>query len=182
VKSSRAAILAPTRKIPRLSFGPERKLTAYAGIILFQALFQKLQLLRQLRGCCKHVGSSGIFGLARLLLLLIVHLLLGFRRLRDLDFYRDDPLIRRVVGVRRLPDVATLSRSLMTCDRKVVVNLRDLNRQLVTNRLQQVELPRITMDFDGSVQSTNGHAEGTCCVACPVTAFVARVLAAWRGV
>ena len=124
VKSGKAAIVAPARKIPRLSFGPERKLTAYAGIVLFQALFQELKLLRALRQCCAHPGRSAIFGLPRLLLLLIVHLLLGFRRLRDLDFYRDDPLVGRVVGLRRLPDVATLSRGLNSCDQKVVTNLR----------------------------------------------------------
>jgi hypothetical protein len=30
---------------------------------------------------------------------LIVHLLLGFRRLRDIDYYADDPIVKRVVGV-----------------------------------------------------------------------------------
>ena len=35
-------------------------------------------------------------------------LLLGFRRLRDVDYYRDDPVVLRLLGLRRLPDVATL--------------------------------------------------------------------------
>ena len=48
----------------------------------------------------------------RIVLLLIVHLLLGFRRLRDVDYYRDDPLVRRLLGLHRLPDVATLCRTL----------------------------------------------------------------------
>src|SRR5690606_5332242 len=45
-----------------------------------------------------------------LVLMLVVHLLLGFRRLRERDYYRDDPLVQRVLGLRRLPDV---------CDRPV---------------------------------------------------------------
>jgi hypothetical protein len=38
--------------------------------------------------------------------------LLGFRSLRERDHYADDPLVARVCGVRRLADVATLSRRL----------------------------------------------------------------------
>jgi hypothetical protein len=50
------------------------------------------------------------------ILLLIVHLLLGFRRLRELDYYRDDPIVLRLMGLRRLPDVATISRALLQID------------------------------------------------------------------
>ena len=32
-------------------------------------------------------------------------MLLGFRRLRDRDIYADDPLVQRVLRVRRVPDV-----------------------------------------------------------------------------
>ena len=57
--------------------------------------------------------GSAIFGPHRIVLLLIVHLLLGFRRLRDVDYYRDDPLVRRLLGLHRLPDVATICRTLV---------------------------------------------------------------------
>lgn len=35
------------------------------------------------------------------------------------------------------------------------------SRSLVIEGLQREQLPRVTLDFDGSVQSTKGHAEGT---------------------
>ena len=39
------------------------------------------------------------FGHHLIVLLLIVHLLLGFRRLREVDYYRDDPLVLRLLGL-----------------------------------------------------------------------------------
>jgi len=40
-------------------------------------------------------------------------------------------------------------------------NVRHLSRSLVIEGLQREQLPRLTLDFDGSVQSTKDHAEGT---------------------
>jgi hypothetical protein len=36
--------------------------------------------------------------------------------LRELDYYRDDPIVLRLMGLRRLPDVATISRTLAQID------------------------------------------------------------------
>ena len=41
-----------------------------------------------------------------------------------------------------------------------VDNVRQLSRSMVIEGLQRERLPRLTLDFDGSVQSTKGHAEG----------------------
>jgi hypothetical protein len=94
-------------------------------------------------------------------MLLIVHLLLGFRRLREVDYYRDDPIVLRLMGLRKLPDVSTISRALSQMEKDGVENVRRLLRSIVIEGLQREQLPRLTMDFDGSVQSTKGHAEGT---------------------
>jgi hypothetical protein len=92
---------------------------------------------------------------------LIVHLLLGFRKLRDVEFYEDDPLIKRVLGLRIMPSVSTISRTLMDCDQRAVEAHHELNRGMVIERLQRVNIRRITLDFDGSVSSTSKHAEGS---------------------
>ena len=34
-----------------------------------------------------------------LVMMLVVHLVFGFRRLRDRDYYRDDPLVQRLLGL-----------------------------------------------------------------------------------
>ncbi len=91
----------------------------------------------------------------------MVHLLIGYRRLQDLRYYQDDPMVRRLLGISRLPDVSTVSRTLAGMDTRSVGNLRQIHRQMVTVRLALEGLARITLDFDGSVISTGRFAEGT---------------------
>jgi hypothetical protein len=104
---------------------------------------------------------SPIYGHGVIVLLLTVHLLLGYRRLGDMRYYQDDPMVCRLLGLKRLPDVATVSRTLVSLDDSSVANLRRLSRQRVLEQLDSLGLARITLDFDGTVLSTSRFAEGT---------------------
>lgn len=66
-------------------------------------------------------------------------MLLGFRRLRDVDYYRDDPLALRLLGLRRLPDVATISRTLAHLDRDSVEQARQLCTTLIRTAFRRLE-------------------------------------------
>lgn len=160
VKSSKAQIYTKFHKIPEISF-EQRQLTSFAGILIFQLLFKRLHLKSKLKKCFSHLKLSPIFGHHIIVLLLIVHLILGFRRLREVDYYREDPMVLRLMGLKKLPDVSTISRSLSQLDDKSVLNIRRLSRSFVINGLQREQFPRLTMDFDGSVLSTKGHAQGS---------------------
>jgi hypothetical protein len=70
-------------------------------------------------------------------------------------------LVTRVVGLKNLPHVATVSRTLANCDQQSVHNYRAVIRDLVLKRLCSERIARVTLDFDGSVLSTTGHCEGT---------------------
>ena len=161
MRSSKAEIVRRVHAIPDVGFDRDRKLTSFAGLVLFQAMFAALDLRARLRACFEHLGRRRDFGHARVLLQLVVHMLMGFRRLRDRDGYADDPLVCRVLGVSRLPDVATISRTLATADAKAVDRVRRLVGELALDRAVTEELPRVTLDFDGSVLDTRRHAEGT---------------------
>jgi hypothetical protein len=102
-----------------------------------------------------------IFGHHLILLLLIVHLILGFRRLREIKYYRDDPMVLRLMGMKSLPDVSTISRNLSQLDDKSVKNIQNLSRSFVIDGLHREQFRRVTLDFDGSVLSTRGHAQGS---------------------
>lgn len=158
MKLSRNAVRRKTHAIPTLRFEQQR-LTSFSGLLLFQALFSRLDLKRRLRLCFEAGGA--IYPRATIALSLIVHLLLGYRRLRDARYYRDDPMVRRLLGLNRLPDVATISRCLAQASSESIERMRRLCRELVLERLVAFVPHRLTLDFDGSVISTGRWAEGT---------------------
>lgn len=161
VKYSKQSVRAPKRSIPDIRF-EDQSLTSFSGLVLFQKFFNVLKLRDRLRGCVRHLESSASYDPATILLLLIVHVTLGWRRLRDLDYYRDDPLLLRVIGLHRLPNVSTVTRALRAMDGGVVERLRRLMRNLVLESVIMSAVTRLTLDFDGTVLTTKSrNTEGT---------------------
>ena len=136
-------------------------LTSYSGLILFQHFFSLIGIKERLWRCFRHLKANPIYGHHVMVMLLVVHLIIGHRRLRDLDYYRDDELVKRVLGLKRLPDVSTLSRSLSNADEHSVGKVRAESTTVVIERLVAEQFASVTLDFDGSVLSTARHAEGT---------------------
>jgi Transposase DDE domain group 1 len=160
VKLSKSQVHTNVQGIPELCFEDQR-LSSFSGCVLLQRLFQNLNLGDRLRECFEHRGEKLIVGFPTIVLIMIVHLMLGFRRLRDIERYRDDPVVLRALGLRRMPSVSTVCRSLCRMDRSSVENVRLLSRDYVVSRLEAQGLSRLTLDFDGSVISTGRFAEGT---------------------
>jgi hypothetical protein len=126
VKSSKAQITAKFHKIPMIRF-EDQQLTSFSGLLIFQLLFKRLELKQRLKKCFSHLKTSPIFDRQSdhlIVLLIIVHLLIGFRRLREVDYYRDDPIVLRLMGLRKLPDVSTISRALSQMESEGVENVR----------------------------------------------------------
>jgi len=160
MKLARSQVRRQARALPVIKF-ENRVLTSFAGLVLFQKLFAVLDLKARLQRCFRGRDGGRAFGPATIFLQLIVHLVLGFRELREAAAYRDDPMVQRLLGLQRLPDVATISRMLKEADARSVRHLRRLLAEMIFQRIAALGLTRLTLDFDGSVQSTRRHAEGT---------------------
>jgi hypothetical protein len=161
MRLSRKQVSFASHALPDVRF-EEQELTSFGGLVMLQALFARLDVRSRLRAAVRHLPSSGGYCASRIVLLLVVHLTLGWRRLRDLDYYRTDPLVKRVIGLDRLPDVSTISRRLTEFDDRCIDNLRGLLREIVAKRAISASPRRLTLDFDGSVISTNARGiEGT---------------------
>ena len=161
MKYSKSKIMSRAYKIPELKF-EDQNLTSFAGLVIFQPLMLGLEIKNRLFHCFRHLKTSRIFGHHVITMLLIVHLLLGYRRLRDLAYYQDDPMVKRLLGLNQLPDASTVSRALSSIDGMSIARVRELCRNLVIERLKKIAMYRITLDFDGSVFSTQSRTtEGT---------------------
>ena len=160
MKVSKADIYTRRHAIASIRF-EDQKLTSFSGLVVFQKLFERLDLSRKVKGACSHLDRGRSYCFGSIVELLIVHVLLGCRKLREMDFYRDDPMVKLLLRLKRLPGVATVSRMLREFDAESVEKHQELNRRMVVDRLGTMQLRRVTLDFDGSVQSTKRHAEGT---------------------
>ena len=155
MKPGRSAIHRQTYALPTLRF-EDQQLTSFSGLVIFQRLFEHLRLKNRVRDCFRHLRVGPISGHASIVMLLIIHASAG-----SVTLLRHDPLVGRLLGLKRLPDVATVSRALSTIDNKSVNNLRALLRTMVLDRVQALGLRRLTLDFDGSVIGACRSAEGT---------------------
>jgi hypothetical protein len=160
MKFSRSETRSKAHALPEVRF-ESQALTSFAGLVLIQKFFAAIDLKAQLSQCFGDLQRGKVFHRATLFVQLIVHLLLGYRELQDCRYYEDDPLVKRVLGLQRLPDVATLSRALKEATAQSVENLRRFLKDRVLVCLTSLSPARVTLDFDGSVQSTKRHAEGT---------------------
>lgn len=162
MKRSKAETQFKSRAEIEIRFGKSEELTSYSGLVIFSRLFEAIALKEKLRACFSHLKCGArAFPHWRIFMQLLLQILIGFRDLRDVDLYKDDPLVRRVLGLKCLPSAATVSRGLKTMDERAVSRLREQNRDLVLDPIRREALARVTLDFDGSVQSTRRFAEGT---------------------
>ena len=159
VKHSKSTVCCKTPDLPALRFD-NQKLTSFAGLVVIQKLFFDLQLRSRIQRCFSHSTGSPNFPCAGIILLLIVVIFLGYRRLRDTRYIEDDPLVLRVLGMNKMPHVSTISRRISTADDRSVAKLHHLQRDLVLKGMSRELLPRVTLDFDGTVTGTGRKAEG----------------------
>ncbi len=93
-------------------------------------------------------------------MLLIALIVVGGRRVRHLGFMEADPIVERFCGLKRMPSVRTLNRWLSSVDERTVEGLQSLNDEVVSKRIDDAGLRRLTIDVDGSVVETGRKVEG----------------------
>ena len=134
-------------------------LTSFAGLELVRRFIRRLDLWLVLKGVEKVLPRSD-FGAARLSLLVLAMLIAGARRVRHVEYLRDDPLVERLCGLSRLPTWHTLGRWLRGFGTAGIKALLEVSERLVGDVIERSGLRRLTLDVDGSVVSTGLKVEG----------------------
>ena len=99
-------------------------------------LFKNIKISRvdvaaMFRASGRRVGRR----LSRVALILIIHLMLGYRRLRDIDATEDDPVVLRALSLKRMPQYPLSVRILSRMDRGALKTCKPFMRELVLERL-----------------------------------------------
>src|SRR6266478_640796 len=134
-----------------VKFGPQQ-LTLYSGLELLRRYLRRHDLPRRLHAACAATG--GDYGGSRLALLVLALLYVGARRLEHLRYVAGDPLIARFCGLARIPTARTVANWLRHFTTATLAPLVQLNHDLVIEVIARLQLPRLTIDVDGTVVST----------------------------
>jgi hypothetical protein len=134
-----------------IEFVPQQ-LTSYGGLELLRRYVQRLDLAARLRRACAALG--GDYSGAGLSLLVLALLYAGARRLEHLRYLAGDPLITRFCGLAQVPTPRTVSNWLQRFTQERLQPLVQLNQDLVTETIARLQLPRLTIDVDGTVIRT----------------------------
>jgi DDE family transposase len=132
----------------------DQALTSYSGLELLRRYLRQCDLPRRLRAACAATG--GDYGGGRLALLVLALLYSGARRLEHLRYLAGDPLIARFCELARIPTARTMGNWLRQFTQATLAPLVQLNHDLVTEAIARLQLPRLTIDVDGTVVRTGG--------------------------
>jgi hypothetical protein len=134
-------------------------LTSFAGLELIARFLRVVDFKGHLRRIQAALPGSD-FGSVPMVLLVIVMLITGARRVRHVGYVEGDPLVERLCGLGRLPTQHTLGRWLRAFDDRGVKALHRVKERLVGEIIDRSDLRRLTLDVDGSVVSTGLKVEG----------------------
>lgn len=129
-------------------------LTSFAGLELVRRYFRSIDLAGRIRRHLGNAGLDGDYGVVSMMLLVIGLLICGGRRMQHLLYLKEDPLVLRLAGLKRLPTPRTLGRWLRRFRLEHVDRLLRVNDDLVAAAVRQAGLRRLTLDVDGTVVST----------------------------
>ncbi|MDI6773680.1 MAG: IS1380 family transposase [bacterium] len=134
-------------------------LTSYAGLELLLRYLRATQLNALLRRWLQGTKLRGDFGTVAMVRVLLGLLIVGGRRLRHIAYVAGDPLFLRFCGLTRLPSARTLSRWLKNFNETWVERLRSINAWVVAPIVKRLPLKWLSVDVDGTVNSTGLQVE-----------------------
>jgi hypothetical protein len=136
-----------------IEFVPQQ-LTSYGGLELLRRYFRLLGLHHRIRQAFSGYGLGGDYGAGRLITLMIGLFVVGARRLEHLRYLAHDPLVARLCGLARFPTDRTGVNWLKQFTQEALQALIALNSALLYEQLARLNLPRLTIDVDGTVVRT----------------------------
>ena len=156
MKIAKSDIMARKWCLPQINFAKEQ-MTSYGGLVVFKPLLERLRIAQKLDSCCRHLQAGCHYRFGRIVQLLVIHILLGFRPLRDIDFYKEDPLVRQMAGMKRLPSVPTISRMWEQFEQQSLLGLEKTHANIV---LQRVRGEGVAGQMEGEETYCGGREEG----------------------
>jgi Transposase DDE domain group 1 len=153
VRLSRADFHSACKGFFKIEFASQ-DITAFGGLELIGRYFRLIKLHRRVQSVFARYGVGGDYRAIDMILVIVVLILVGGRRLDHLNYLCEDPLVKRFCGLLRLPRERSVARWLKRFTHKTLEALMELNSEIVCETILKERLGRLTLDIDGSVITT----------------------------
>ena len=154
----RANFSGSCKSFLRIEFA-HQDITAFGGLELLRRYMALIGLGRRVRAVFAHYEMGGDYRALDMILVIVVLILVGGRRLDHLNYVCDDPLVKRFCGLLQLPRERSVSRWLKRFTQESLMALVEINSQIVSEAIEKQLLARLTLDLDGSVITTGATVE-----------------------
>ena len=121
---------------------------------MIRRYFRLIEVGRIVRSVFARYDVGGDYRAIDMILVIVVLLLAGGRRLDHLNYLCEDPLVKRFCGLLRLPRERSVARWLKRFGHKSLEAWVEINSQIVCAAIEKEKLGRLTLDIDGSVITT----------------------------
>jgi Transposase DDE domain group 1 len=153
VRLSRADFRSACKSFFKIEFASQ-DITAFGGLELIRRYFRLIHLGRSVRSVFAQYDVGGDYRAIDMILVIVVLMLVGGRRLDHLNYLCEDPLVKRFCGLLRLPRERSVARWLKRFTHKSLEALVEINSQIACEAIEKEKLGRLTLDIDGSVITT----------------------------
>ena len=153
MRLSRTDFHSSCKSVFKIEFASQ-DITAFGGLELIRRYFRLIQLGRTVRSVFARYDVGGDYRAIDMILVIVVLILAGGRRLDHLNYVCEDPLVKRFCGLLRLPRERSVARWLKRFGHKSLEALVEINSQIVWAAIEKEKLGRLTLDIDGSVITT----------------------------
>jgi hypothetical protein len=158
VRLSRADFQGSCKSFWKIEFASQ-DITAFGGLELVRRYLALIELGRRVRTVFARYEVGGDYRAIDMILVIVVLILVGGRRLEHLNYICDDPLVKRFCELLRLPREGSVSRWLKRFTHKSLMALVEINSQIVSEAIEKQSLGRLTVDVDGSVITTGATVQ-----------------------
>ena len=153
MRLSRADFRSACKSFFKIEFASQ-DITAFGGLELIRRYFRLIHLGRSVRSVFAQYDVGGDYRAIDMILVIVVLMLVGGRRLDHLNYLCEDPLVKRFCGLLRLPRERSVARWLKRFTHKSLEALVEINSQIACEAIEKEKLGRLTLDIDGSVITT----------------------------
>jgi Transposase DDE domain group 1 len=136
-----------------IQFGREQ-LSSYGGLELLRRFFALIGLKARIQCALAAPPLGGDYGASHVVLLMLGLLVVGVRRLNQLRYVANHPLLARLCGLSCIPTDRTIVNWLKQFTQTSLHSLMRLNSELLYEQIEHLKLPRLTIDLDGTVICT----------------------------